>query len=477
MRNVIVVLAVAALAGRPATAQVERYELGQRLKRFEADWETADEAGRARALVAIRPLTRQYLTFQLGAAARTLDEARFALRAKPPTDAERWFAALAVRPTDRLVDATAKTIRVEIKPLYTPTVDAPKAAAAQARFALGGGGGEPKPPVDVTLGPKGAGFDMPLPAVGGDETAADVLLQIAFIADGIQAHRRMVVACRVSHLADRLEALRIPATPADPTIDQATAADLAEWFGRLAKREDPETDFSFAELFLGAEALRAGVKRPDILAEISHSDRLTVPTAGGKLTPCRVFVPPKLDPKLPVPVVVALHGMGGSENLFFEGYGAGCVVKACEKRGWMLVCPRSNSGFLGGPPPVTDILDKLTERYPIDKSRVFLMGHSMGAAQTIDLAQAKPGAFAAVAALGGGGRVRTPAAFAGVPTFVGVGTEDFARSGATGLAKALTDAGVKTVTLKEYPGVEHTLIVRMAVDVVFAAFDKVAAKR
>ena len=94
--------------------------------------------------------------------------------------------------------------------------------------------------------------------------------------------------------------------------------------------------------------------------------------------------------------------------------------------------------------------------------------------QTVDLAQAKSGAFAAVAVLGGGGRVRKPEAFADLPTFIGVGSEDFAKGGATGLNKALTDAGAKAVTFCEYPDVEHTVIVRAAVDDVFAAFDKAA---
>jgi hypothetical protein len=53
--------------------------------------------------------------------------------------------------------------------------------------------------------------------------------------------------------------------------------------------------------------------------------------------------------------------------------------------------------------------------------------------------------------------------------FVGVGTEDFALSGAKGLFAALP-AGAKR--LQEYPGVEHTLIVRVAVDDVFAHFER-----
>ena len=88
------------LTASPAAAQVERYELGQRLKRFEAEWEEqTDPAARKRALAIVSKASTQFLSFQLGEAARTLDEAWFALRsADPPSDAERWLAALCVVP-------------------------------------------------------------------------------------------------------------------------------------------------------------------------------------------------------------------------------------------------------------------------------------------------------------------------------------------------------------------------------------------
>jgi dienelactone hydrolase len=106
---------------------------------------------------------------------------------------------------------------------------------------------------------------------------------------------------------------------------------------------------------------------------------------------------------------------------------------------------------------------------------VFLVGHSMGAGQA--LALAANGKFAAVAALGGGGRLSKPAAFAELPTFVGVGDKDsLALAGARALNKALTAANAKAVTYKEYPGVEHLVIVREALPDAFAVFDKVAGK-
>ena len=91
-----------------------------------------------------------------------------------------------------------------------------------------------------------------------------------------------------------------------------------------------------------------------------------------RTAPLRVFVPKGLDASKPVPVVFALHGAGGSENLFFEGYGAGRIVKECEQRGWVLVATRSGLGF-GTAPPLADVLEQLGTRYPLDAKRVFVV--------------------------------------------------------------------------------------------------------
>lgn len=154
--------------------------------------------------------------------------------------------------------------------------------------------------------------------------------------------------------------------------------------------------------------------------------------------------------------------------MFFESYGAGQIVKECQKRGWLLVSPRSG---LIGTPPVVAIIDKLAERYPIDRKRVFLVGHSLGAGQAIDLVQRHPDTFAAVAVLGGGGRVRQKERFQRLPVFVGVGTADFALRSSRNLVKTLTDAGAASVTAKEYPDLEHLVIVREALPDLFRMFD------
>jgi predicted esterase len=239
----------------------------------------------------------------------------------------------------------------------------------------------------------------------------------------------------------------------------------------------PESDVPAAALLLeSASFLPAeGFFTDAFDTEMPGDHRISVPIGekGKTATPCRLFVPEKLDAKTPAPLVVAMHGAGGSENMFFESYGAGHIVKLCKERGWLLVSPRAGLGFgLGGAPPVGDLIDELAKRYPIDPKRVFIVGHSMGASMTVNAVQQWPGKFAAAACLGGGGSVRKPDAFADLPVFVGVGDKDFALKTAKGLQTALDKTKAK-VTFKEYPDVEHLVIVREALGDVFDLFEKV----
>jgi len=162
-----------------------------------------------------------------------------------------------------------------------------------------------------------------------------------------------------------------------------------------------------------------------------------------------------------------MHGAGGTENMFFDAYGHGAIVRECKKRGWILVAPRAE--FFGSA-PIAGIVDELATRYPVDRKRVFLVGHSMGAAQAVTLAQESPDRWAGVAALGGAGRASKPEAFRDVPLFIGCGTEDFALAGTRALAKAVTAAEGKLVN-KEYSDIEHIVIVQAALPDVFKWFD------
>ncbi len=104
----------------------------------------------------------------------------------------------------------------------------------------------------------------------------------------------------------------------------------------------------------------------------------------------------------PLPVLFLFHGAGGSENMFFETYGAGRAVHDGIQRGWLVVAPRL--GFAGPGLECGAILDELSKCFTIDRKRVMMIGHSMGAGQVVRQATLDPTLPAALAALGGGAR-------------------------------------------------------------------------
>jgi predicted esterase len=465
MRQAVAAIAVLVCA-LPVAAQSERYELGRRLKTFESAWEKQpNQVARDRALALLPKVTSQFFSLQLAEAGRTLDLAAFALQADiGPSTSRQWAWSLSAIPESRIVDGAAKELAVTIQPFYPVKGDLPKNLELQLWF------------IDrqvVTVKPKKfpVVVKVPLPPLG---ELPGLDRKLYFLADGGKDLRPFAVG--VSQIADmtkRFEKLTEATKGKNATIEEATARARAMLLrvALNAKEPLPPTDFPYADLLANAERMLDG--KPFFTTARHGQFWLSVPVGERDAVACRVFVPKGLDMKKPVPVVIALHGAGVDENMFFESYGAGQTVKECEKRGWVLVAPRS--GLLDGGLPVAELLEKLAERYPLDRKHVLVVGHSMGAAQA--LAQAAEGKFAALALLGGGRAIAKPAALATLPLFIGVGEKDpLALNGARALHKSLTDAGAKAVAFKEYPKVEHLVIVRAAMDDVFALFDKVCRK-
>jgi acetyl esterase/lipase len=64
-----------------------------------------------------------------------------------------------------------------------------------------------------------------------------------------------------------------------------------------------------------------------------------------------------------------------------------------------------------------------------------------------------------------------------MPIFLGVGERDFLARSVRALHDSLTDAGAKAVTYREYPDLEHLVIVQEALPDVFAFFDGIVKKK
>lgn len=165
----------------------------------------------------------------------------------------------------------------------------------------------------------------------------------------------------------------------------------------------------------------------------------------------------------PVPVLFVFHGAGGSENMFFETYGAGRVIREAARRGWVVVSP--SLGFFGLPLDISEMLDALENFVSLDRQRVMMLGHSMGASQAVQQVKKHPGLPVAVIALGGGGSLGPEDAkrVGSTAWLIGAGDQDFGRSAAQRLNRALADSA-GTVRLKIYENVEHLGIVQASID-------------
>ncbi|MSR63845.1 MAG: hypothetical protein EXS08_15575 [Planctomycetes bacterium] len=119
-------------------------------------------------------------------------------------------------------------------------------------------------------------------------------------------------------------------------------------------------------------------------------------------------------PKRTRPLVLALHGAGGSESLFFESHAGGAIVPLCATRSWILVAPRLD---LAEPINVPALAEAHAHTLPVERTRVFLGGHSLGALQACGAVNAEPSAFRTPALSAGGGGIREAAAWRELPVF------------------------------------------------------------
>lgn len=466
IRRLLHFAVVVAFVPPTAFAQVERYDTGQKLIAFEQAWDDHPAAdARKRTLPPLKKAVATFFAGRFTESARSLDEARHLLAsAEPPAAAVRWADALVTRPAARLLDTAAEALDVQLTTLYDPKADPPVQSFWRLKLVKGDGtalaqSGE----VGIDRLPLAVSLRLNRPAEGDCTLVGEIV-----VGDEVVATHRHPVAV-AAKLGDRLESLRTAAAlDGAVTTERLTLRALSRLLSPLASGYVAETGYPAGRLLAEAEALvrlRAGQRYYG--AQRGGQYWLTLATTTGP-APIRLFVPDAAAMGRPLPLVIALHGAGGSENLFFDAYGHGEVVRQCEKRGWLLVATRA-TGFIGLP-PTTAIIDELATRYPVDPKRVYLIGHSMGAGHATALAQRDPGRYAAVAALGGGARVGKPDALQSIPFFIGCGTEDFIIGGARALHKSLQ--GATQVRFQEYPDIEHIVIVQAALGDVFKWFEE-----
>lgn len=458
----------------PARAQTDRFELGQRLRACEAAWETQyNGESRRTAVNHLKQAVQLFFGFKLSEAARELDAARMDLRwPNEPTPFARWAESLFVKPDSRLIDAAEIALPFTVGVAYqAPSGIQPQ--AARLRLTLLRGKQFISKPYETKLGALPLNDKLLFKGLA----EADYTLRYEILLNNKLLAASEQTISFASKLKERLARLQQSAA-ALPQIstDGESARALIQLLDQLAQKNVPETNLPAARLLAESES----ALRETALGRGYYGQRktgqywLTLVLPGGSV-PVRMLAPAAAKSGARLPLVIALHGAGGSENMFFDGYGLGKIAALSESRGWLLVSPRGTPGFT--PNRAAQIIDAIDKLYPVDRQRVFVIGHSMGAGQAIASASATPGRFTAVAALGGGGTVKESDELIEVPFFVCVGVQDFAYTNARKLAFELKKANVKSVRFREYPDVEHLVIVQEALPDVFGFFDEMAQRK
>jgi pimeloyl-ACP methyl ester carboxylesterase len=489
-------LALALLGSFQEPAFEPRYELGQRVRALERAFlaEPPEAPGRAALILAAERAVERFFRGDFAGAAQALDGAfgpAFGAgwvlvpeRRLAAADAEqielllwRWYGPLDPRPSALSIQIGAETRALELSP---PTDGGAEGALWRADLPLAD-----LPSGDLRLELR-LGFPADARGLEQQQPSGTALLEL----DGPTVPRPLWLSL-VPDLEPRLSALEAGLAAlgsAAPALEAASLADNLALLRELADGPAGETDFPAARLLADSEALLAAAARGErwFSAERPGEHWLSVPTAK-RPTRVRLWLPADLAQpgSSSRPLVLALHGAGGSENLWFDGYGDGSIRRLCEQRGWILAAPRL--GLLGGGAPEA-LPAALAERYPIDLSRVFVVGHSMGAARALSLASDAPSLPAALVLLGGGRALRNPEPLRRLPIWIAAGERDFGRPGAEALFASLRrgepappsdPAAARGETLHRLwiaPEVEHLLIVPAALPAAFVWLDALAAE-
>lgn len=468
----IVSLCMAVLLGQQSMAQEAnlRYELGKRVQRYESLWENSSPEVRAASTATMERAVQEFFSFNLSGAAKSLDAAWLSMQ-KEPSGFQRNAASLSVS-APPLMDANQTKLELYLMSIYPASnVDWLDSASLELTLSPISKTDATKPQtktVDLSFS-NSAASKLPLLIEWelGKREAGEFELTATLIQNGLKAR---IVGTRVSVLLDRQPRIEAVSDWLDNNKRTAKASSLctARLLGKQLQLADrgkgSECDLPLDSWLSEFESI--AFSRPE-QRPISPSGRWQVFTDGKAEQVVRMHVP------VPAPdkptLIFAFHGAGGSENMFFETYGAGRLIELAKARNWFVVCPRQP--LTGLSLSAAAMLPLIETEFGVSFDRVFLVGHSMGAAQAIEQVSKSQERITAVAAVGGGGNPKRTGALEKIPFYVAAGERDFGKGGAKRLADSLKAFGCQ-VKYSEYPDVEHLTIVQACLDELFTFLER-----
>lgn len=260
---------------------------------------------------------------------------------------------------------------------------------------------------------------------------------------------------------------------------QRLAGYIQTFFSGDGSQPVPDFDGALKRAAAYTAALKKG---GDPLAEATGDLRLAYRSSyDGKLVPYRIYIPSNYQPSKPYPIVLALHGAGGDENSFFEGY-QGVWPKLAEERGYILAAINGRGpvgGYAkenGSEQDLLDVMTLVSKHYRVDSTRVYLAGHSLGGFGTWKLGLEHRDRFAALASIAGT-RVKPEAESASrsglkIPIAVACGVKDALVPvvGCRQAAESVKGLGYPIKYL-EYPQADHSSVAVVSAAEIFNWFD------
>lgn len=443
-----------------------------------------------------------------GDARRLLAKGTALLGGTPWTESLEYARSLVLR-TDRTITDSSKPCVVRLEQIYSPSIaltrslsarvsvgkraQAPSGAAAPGTRA----GQAPDTVVKEfgTLAPVGrdlrdAPFVMELD-LGGIEDGTYRLRVEVLDADQVLGSATLTMAA-LRGLDGRLSRLSSGAAAVPETL-RAEVLNPVEYVRtvNLSRISLGAMDLA-KELSVAEAALAAGTSGRDPFAgRTGDIKRHYASKSAGEILPFRIYVPTRYDKTRAMPLIVALHGLGGSEDSFFEAYEKRLPLLA-EQRGYIIAAPLGYrpDGFYGwgvgeAPPDmatrqlqerseqdVMDVLARVRQDYRIDENRIYLMGHSMGAIGTWRLAAKYPNIWAAVGPVAGSGAPATVEKMGAIPQVVVHGDNDptVPVAGSRTMVAEMKRRGVD-VQYIEVRGGNHNSVVAPNLEAIVAFFD------
>jgi poly(3-hydroxybutyrate) depolymerase len=444
-----------------------------------------------------------------GEVRRLYAKGRALLAGRTWTDADEYQASLVIR-TDRVIVDSSAPYRVRLEQIFAPSIELTGPLTARATIRrrtvpeldqdgnpVTNASGAP-PPTPVQLG----AFDGVSRDLRESPFAAD--LDVSAVPDGDyelsfevrQQERALGMAtldvALQKGLDARLRALEAAAVKAASAV-QADIRFPAEYIRKINNGVIGVGTFDLTADVAAAEATAkaaAKTKKDPFAGRTGDFERHYVLDGANEIMPYRVFVPKAYTGAQAFPLIIALHGLGGTEDGMLDRYGKRIPTLA-EERGYIVASPLGYrvDGFYGSAVAATadprerrhrelseqdvmQVFKRMRADYKIDDSRIYLMGHSMGAIGTWAIAAKYPDIWAAVAPFAGVGSPATVSRFRHIPQFVVHGDADATVNvaGSRNMVAEMKKLGVD-VSYVEVPGGGHTNVVAPNIQGMFDFFD------